>query len=46
MIMTASLSGVLTGEWKGAPARAKVCLTAGMALLMVATLLLTAANRH
>ena len=46
MIMTASLSGALTGEWKGATAGAKACLAAGMALLTVATLLLTAANRR
>lgn len=45
MIMTASLSGLLTGEWKRASMKSRVFLAAGMFFLLVATLLLTAANR-
>jgi L-rhamnose-H+ transport protein len=45
MIMTANLSGVLTGEWKGAPAPARRGLWAGLALLAVATALIAAGNR-
>lgn len=46
MIMTASLSGLLTGEWGCAPRKSRLFLAAGMLFLLVATLLLTAANRH
>ena len=45
MIITANLSGLLTGEWSGAPAGARGKLYAGLALLVVATLLLAGANR-
>lgn len=45
MIMTANLGGVLTGEWKDAPRRAKGTLYVGLALLAVATILLAAGNR-
>jgi len=44
MIMTASLSGVLTGEWKRVRGKPQALLGAGMALLVLATLLLTMAN--
>ena len=46
MIMTASLSGLLTGEWRGTPKKSRALVTAGMLFLLVATLLLTAANHH
>lgn len=46
MIITASLSGVLTGEWKSVPGKPKAFLASGMTLLVVATLLLTMANRQ
>jgi hypothetical protein len=45
MIITANLSGLLTGEWSGAPAGARGKLYAGLALLILATLLLAIANR-
>jgi len=45
MIMTASLSGLLTGEWRRTSRQSKAFLAAGMLFLLVATLLLTAANR-
>jgi L-rhamnose-H+ transport protein len=45
MIMTANLSGVLTGEWKSAPAAAKRGLWAGLALLAVATTMIALGNR-
>ncbi len=45
MIVTANLSGVLTGEWKGAPAAAKRGLWIGLALLFVATVVIAAGNR-
>jgi len=44
MIMTAILSGVLTGEWKGAPASSKWLLTSGCACLTAATALLAIGN--
>lgn len=44
MIMTATLSGVLTGEWKGAPIFSKSLLTSGFACLTGATALLAMAN--
>jgi L-rhamnose-H+ transport protein len=40
MIMTANCSGLLTGEWKGAPSSAKLGLAAGLILLTVATVLI------
>jgi|SRR5882762_2176176 len=46
MIITATLSGVLTGEWRKAPARAKLFLSTGLALLIIATLLFTSGNAH
>jgi L-rhamnose-H+ transport protein len=45
MIMTATLSGVLTGEWKRAPVRAVALLTAGMTGLIGATILLSYGGR-
>jgi L-rhamnose-H+ transport protein len=44
MIMTANLSGVLTGEWKGAPRAAMLRLLAGLTMLAVATMLMAAGN--
>jgi L-rhamnose-H+ transport protein len=46
MITTAIFSGVLTGEWKGAPRRARAFLGTGLALLILATILFTAGNSH
>ena len=45
MIMTATLSGVVTGEWKGAPISSSLLLTSGFACLAVATTLLAMGNR-
>ncbi len=45
MIITANLSGLLTGEWRTAPVGARNQLYAGLSLLVVATVLLAAANR-
>jgi L-rhamnose-H+ transport protein len=45
MIMTANLSGVLTGEWKIAPATAQKRLWIGLALLAAATAMIAAGNR-
>jgi len=45
MIMTATLSGVLTGEWKQAPALAKRLLSLGLSCLVGATVLLALGNR-
>ena len=45
MIMTATLSGVLTGEWKQAPASAKQLLSLGLSCLICATVLLALGNR-
>lgn len=45
MIMTANISGVLTGEWKGAPESARSGLWTGLALLAVATAAIAAGNR-
>jgi multidrug transporter EmrE-like cation transporter len=45
MIMTATLSGVLTGEWKQAPASAKQFLGWGLSCLIGATVLLALGNR-
>jgi L-rhamnose-H+ transport protein len=44
MIMTATLSGVLTGEWKRAPRRAIGLLGVGLSCLTVATVLLALGN--
>jgi len=44
MIMTANLSGVLTGEWKYAPPAAKRGLWAGLLLLTLATVVIAAGN--
>lgn len=44
MIITATLSGVLTGEWKGAVGSAKQLLVAGLACLILATILLALGN--
>jgi len=45
MIVAASVSGLLTGEWKDASGRAFTYLISGMCLLIVATIFLTFANR-
>jgi len=45
MIMTANLSGVLTGEWKAAPVSARRGLWTGLALLALATTIIAAGNR-
>lgn len=45
MIVAASVSGLLIGEWKHASGKAFVCLASGMSLLIVATIFLTFANR-
>jgi len=45
MIMTATLSGVLTGEWKGAPRRATLLLVLGLGALTGATALLAMGNQ-
>jgi L-rhamnose-H+ transport protein len=45
MIMTATLAGVLTAEWKSAPKRAVVLLVAGMTGLVGATVLLSYGGR-
>ena len=45
MIMTATLSGVLMGEWKGAPRSATLPLGLGLGSLICATTLLSMANQ-
>ena len=45
MIMTANLSGVLTGEWKTAPPGAARGLWTGLGLLAIATAVIAAGNR-
>jgi L-rhamnose-H+ transport protein len=45
MIMTATLSGVLMGEWKGAPRMARLLLLLGLVSLSGATTLLAMGNR-
>jgi len=45
MILTATLSGVLTGEWKQAPSSAKRLLGLGLSCLTGATVLLALGNR-
>ena len=44
MIMTANVSGVLTGEWKDAPDRARRALWVGLALLAAATGIIASGN--
>ena len=44
MIMTATLSGVLTGEWKKAPTSSRLLLVSGFACLAGATTLLAMGN--
>src|SRR5580692_12536915 len=44
MIMTATLSGVMMGEWKGAPRAARLLLGLGIVCLTGATTLLAMAN--
>ncbi|MDR3791838.1 MAG: L-rhamnose/proton symporter RhaT [Terracidiphilus sp.] len=45
MIITANSGGLLAGEWREAPRAARVQLYSGLGMLIVATLLLSAANR-
>ena len=45
MIMTATVSGVLTSEWKRAPLRATVLMGVGLVCLTGATDLLALGNR-
>jgi hypothetical protein len=45
MIMTATLSGVLTGEWTRAPRRATLLLILGLGALTGATALLAMGNQ-
>lgn len=44
MIMTAALSGVMMGEWKGAPRAARFLLVLGLVCLTGATMLLAMGN--
>ena len=44
MIMTANLSGLLTGEWRNAPRAAVASLGGGIALLALATVFIAAGN--
>ena len=44
MILTANLSGVLTGEWRGAPPAVRLVMMGGVACLICATGLLAMAN--
>jgi L-rhamnose-H+ transport protein len=46
MIMTATLSGVLTGEWKNAPRSSILLLLSGFASLTAATVLLAVGNHQ
>ena len=45
MIITANLSGVMTGEWKSAPQSAKRGLWVGLGLLAAATAVIASGNR-
>lgn len=45
MIMTANVSGMITGEWKGAPPGALGLLRIGLCLLAVATIMMALGNR-
>jgi membrane-anchored protein YejM (alkaline phosphatase superfamily) len=44
-IMAANVSGMLTGEWRKAPASALRTLYAGLVLLACATIILAVGNR-
>ena len=44
-IMTANVCGLLTGEWRVAPAGARRTLYGALALLTLATMLLAVGNR-
>jgi hypothetical protein len=44
MIITATVSGILTAEWRRAPRNATILLTLGLACLLLATLLLSMAG--
>lgn len=44
MIITATVSGVLTAEWKSAPQSARILLALGLLCLLLATLLLSVAG--
>jgi L-rhamnose-H+ transport protein len=44
MIMTATVSGILTAEWKRASQSATILLTLGLVCLLLATLLLSMAG--
>jgi L-rhamnose-H+ transport protein len=44
MIITATVSGVLTAEWKSAPRSARILLALGLLCLLLATLLLSVAG--
>ena len=45
MIMTANVSGMITGEWRGVPRRTVSVFWGGQALLAVATVLIALGNR-
>jgi L-rhamnose-proton symport protein (RhaT) len=45
MIMTATLSGVWVGEWKGAPRSSRLLVAAGLLCMTLATTLLARVNR-
>ena len=45
MIVSANVTGILTGEWKGAPAQPRCGLIAGLVLLAAATVLIAVRNR-
>jgi len=45
MIMTANLSGMVTGEWRNAPGRASKLMWLGLALLALATVVISLGNR-
>jgi len=45
MIMTATVSGILTAEWRRASRSATTLLTLGLVCLLLATLLLSMAGR-
>ena len=45
IIMSANASGLITGEWKSAPAQARGLLWKGLALLAVATVVIAVTNR-
>lgn len=44
MIMTANASGMLTGEWRQAPRRARRLFWVGFCLLALATVVISTAN--